>query len=168
MKRKTTQEMCPDVQLESVMSMHHNKAHKRLRSLAFCGLLVAISACFVACLNMSSTLSLYLAEHSKYSTALIFLLASSPCQNREFYSHKLIVNKMHDSSFSSIQWSYTIILIYIRPEKCVELATWINVTVFWPDDQIFLVRTLSSRRSALHPTRMMGTPPQKCCTSGFH
>lgn len=96
-----------------------SRAHTLPRSLA----LFSMSACFVASLNKSSTFSLYLAEHSKYSTAPRFLLASSP-------------------------WTY--------------------VTAFWPDDRIFFIRSSSFRRSALHPARMMGTPLQKCCTSGNH
>lgn len=83
-KRRTTQEMSPDLQLVSqsvrTRSTHQNKAHRLLRALTFfSGMLVAFSACFVASLNKSSTFSLSLAEHSKYSTALSFLLASSPC-----------------------------------------------------------------------------------------
>lgn len=82
-KRRTTQEMSLDLQLVSqsvrTRSTHQNKAHRLLRALTFSGMLVAFSACFVASLNKSSTFSLSLAEHSKYSTALSFLLASSPC-----------------------------------------------------------------------------------------
>lgn len=79
-KRKTTQEMCPDMYCG--MSVHHNKLHTPPPfCLTSCGVNIAISACFVASLNKSFTFSLYLAEHSKYSTAFIFLLASSPYQN---------------------------------------------------------------------------------------
>ena len=78
-ERKTTQEICSmTVKAVRAMSMHHNKAHKLPRFLTFFCSLRAISACFVTSLNKSSTFSLSLAEHSTYSTALSFSLASSP------------------------------------------------------------------------------------------